>query len=160
MGRFVKFFTTFMALLVSVATHAEDSYFIASGEENGNPVIFRSMTAMPAGVHEIDLPNHVVVRWRYETHANGMPTSGSYNRQMALEDALMPLDVNEIGRQVIVITGDNRKEWHWYVKDFDRWMVELDRRLEGSSAFPIDISHTYEPEWSSFKTFLADLDRS
>lgn len=159
MAHLAKFFTTFMALLVPLAAHAEDSYFIASGEENGNPVIFRSMTAMPAEVHEIELPHRVVIRWRYETHSNGMPASGSYNGQMALEDALVPLDVNEIGRQVVVMTGDNRKEWHWYVKDFDSWMIELNRRLEGSSAFPIDISHTYEPDWSSFKTFLVDVNR-
>lgn len=160
MGRLATFLAAIMSPLVPISVHAEDTYFMASGEEHGKPLIFRSMTTVPVGVHEADLPNRVIIRWRYETDLNGMPAADSYSRQNALEDALMPLDVNAIGRQVIVVTGDDRKEWHWYVKDFDSWMAELNRKLAASSAYPIEISHTYEPEWSSFKSFLAEVKRS
>lgn len=160
MGCPARFFVTLMALLLPILAHAEDTYFMASGLEHGKPVIFRSMTAVPDGVRESDLPYRVIIRWRYDSDLNGMPGPGSYNAQIALEDALVPLDVNDIGRQLVVVTGDNRKEWHWQVKEFDRWRAELTQRLMVGNDYPIEVSYTYEPEWKSFKAFLANLKKS
>ncbi|MBB4587917.1 hypothetical protein GGE50_003821 [Rhizobium leguminosarum] len=157
MGHLTKFLAAIMASVVPISANAEDTYFTATGEEDGKPLIFRSMTAVPVGVREADLPNHVIIRWHYETDLNGMPNTDSNSRQIALEDALMPLDVNAIGRQMLVVTGNNRKEWHWYVKDFDNWMDQLHQRLATSRAYPIEISHTYEPQWASYRAFLAQV---
>lgn len=104
---------------------------------------FLSLKAVPAGVHEADLPHRVVILWRYETDLNGMPDADANSAQIALEDALLPLDMNEMGRQMLVVTGNNRKEWLWYVKDFDSWIAQLNKRLTTSPAYPIDISHSY-----------------
>ncbi len=157
MSRLTKFFAAIMAWVVPMTANAEGTYFTATGQEDGKALIFRSLKAVPAGVHEADLPNRVIILWPYEADLNGMPDADANSAQIAFEDALMPLDVNEIGRQVLVVTGNNRKEWHWYVKDFDSWMAQLNQRLATSPAYPIDISHTYEPQWSSYKDFLAEV---
>ncbi|KPF41094.1 DUF695 domain-containing protein [Rhizobium sp. AAP43] len=157
MRRLKKFFAVITARLLPMSATTEDAYFVATGEEDGAALVIRGLKAIPARVHETDLPNRVVIHWRYETVLNGMPDADANSAQIALEDALMPLDVNQIGRQVLVVTGNNRKEWHWYVKDFDSWIAELDQKLAMSPAYPIDISHTYEPQWSSYKAFLAGM---
>ncbi|WP_311273334.1 MULTISPECIES: hypothetical protein [unclassified Rhizobium] len=95
-------------------SNAEDIYFTATGQEDGNALIFRSLKDVPAGVHEPDLPHRVIILWRCETDLNGMPDADANSAQIALEDALLPLDINEIGRQMLVVTGNNRKEWLWY----------------------------------------------
>ena len=159
MARLTKFFAAVLASVVPISANAEGTYFTATGQEDGKPLIVRIMTAVPVGVREADLPNRVIIRWRYEADLNGMPNTDSNGGQIALEDALMPLDVNAIGRQMLVITGNNRKEWHWYVKDFDNWMDKLNRRLATSSAYPIEISHTYDPQWSSYRALLAQVNR-
>ncbi|URK88130.1 DUF695 domain-containing protein [Rhizobium sp. RCAM05350] len=140
MSLFTKFFSVIMAWVVPMTANAEDTYFTATGQEDGNALIFRSLKAVPAGVHEADLPNRVIILWRYESDLNGMPDADANSAQIALEDALIPLDANEIGRQMLVVTGNNRKEWHWYVKDFDSWIAQLNQRLATSPAYPIDIS--------------------
>ncbi|WP_416409274.1 DUF695 domain-containing protein [Agrobacterium rosae] len=145
------------AWVVPMNSNAKDIYFTATGQEDGNALIFRSLKAVPAGVHEAYLPHRVVILWRYETDLNGMPDADANSAQIALEDALLPLDMNEIGRQMLVVTGNNRKEWLWYVKDFDSWLAQLNKRLTTSPAYPIDISHSYEPQWSSYKDFIAGV---
>ncbi len=80
---------------------------------------------MPTGVKEVDFANRVVVLWRYSSPTNGMPDAETNNAHIAFEDALEELDVNGAGRLVLVVTGNQRKEWYWYVKDFDGWMVQF-----------------------------------
>jgi hypothetical protein len=155
----MAFFAAIMAWVVPMNSNTKDIYFTATGQEEGNALIFRSLKAVPAGVHEADLPNRLIILWRYETDLNGMPDADANSAQIAVEDALMPLDVNEIGRQMLVVTGNNRKEWLWYVKDFDSWIAQLNQRLTRSPAYPIDISHSHEPQWSSYKDFIAGVSR-
>ncbi|UIY25257.1 DUF695 domain-containing protein [Rhizobium leguminosarum] len=150
-------FAAIIAWVFPMTANAEDTYFTATGHEDGKPLIFRSLKAVPAGVHEADLPNRVIILWRYQSDLNGMPGADANSAQTALEDALMPMDVNESGRQILVVTGNNRKEWHWYVKDFDTWIAQLNQRLATSPVYPIEISHTYEPLWTSYKDFLVEV---
>lgn len=157
MNLLMAFFAAITAWVVPMNSNAKDIYFTATGQEDGNALIFRSLKAVPAGVHEADLPHRVVILWRYETDLNGMPDADANSAQIALEDALLPLDMNEIGRQMLVVTGNNRKEWLWYVKDFDSWIAQLNQRLTTSPVYPIDISHSYEPQWSSYKDFIAGV---
>jgi hypothetical protein len=152
-----KLFAVTLAATVSASPDPPDTYFIANGQEDGKPLIFRSVTAVPAGVREADFPNLVVIYWRYNPSPNGMPDPVANSGQIDLEDALMPLDTNAIGRQMLVVTGNGRKEWHWYVKNFDTWMKQLNQRLAAMPAFPIEISHDYEPNWSSYKAFIAQV---
>ncbi|MGQ3210646.1 MAG: DUF695 domain-containing protein [Shinella sp.] len=137
-----------------MAVKSEDVFFLASGEEDEKPLIFRSLSAVPTGVREADLPNHVAIVWPYDSQSNGMPNSDTNIAQIAFEDALETLDVNTVGRLVLIVTGNNRKEWHWYVKDFDDWMVQMNQMLEMQPLYPIEIMHFYEPDWALHKNFV------
>lgn len=136
---------------------AQDRCFTATGQEDGKPLIFRGLGRVPAGVKEADLATRVAILWRYKSHANGMPDAETNDAQIAFEDALEPLDASDTSRLMLVVTGNGRKEWHWYVKDFDAWMVLLNQRLAQYAAYPIEITYSYEPAWSLYKDFMANL---
>jgi len=135
---------------------SEDVFFLARGEEDEKPLIFRGLSAVPTGVHEADLPDRVAIVWSYDSQ-NGMPDSNTNIAQITFEDTLESLDVNAVGRLVLVVTGNNRKEWHWYVRDFDDWMVQMNQRLETQPFYPIEIMHFYEPDWALYKNFIVGV---
>lgn len=135
---------------------AEDIYFTATGEEDGRPLIFRSLKAVPAGVTEADLPTRVSVTWRYVSDS-GMPDAEDNNAQIDFEDALEPLDENGTSRLMLVVTGNGRKEWHWYVRDLESWMDQFNRQLADQPCFPLDIANTYEPGWDLYKDFIENV---
>lgn len=140
-----------------MAENPKEIYFTATGQEHGKPLIFRSLKAVPTGVDVADLANRVSIIWHYESASNGMPDATVNTAQIEFEDALTPMDVNEIGRLMLVVTGNNRKEWHWYAKDFDNWLAQLNLRLSSFPVFPIEIDHVYEPEWSLYKDFVSQV---
>jgi len=140
-----------------MTVESEDVFFLANGEEDERPLIFRSLFAVPAGIHETDLPNRVAIVWPYDSQSDGMPDGDINIAQITFEDALESLDSNAVGRLMLVVTGNNRKEWHWYVKDFDDWMVQMNQKLETHPLYPIEIMHFHEPDWALYKNFIAGV---
>lgn len=159
MARVVKFCVCGIAIWSLIVTAiADDIYFTATGQEDGMPLIFRSLKDVPEGVNQADFPNLISIIWRYNADTNnGMPNADENNAQVAFEDALEHLDVNKISRLMLVVTGNGRKEWHWYVRDAEGWTGKLNRALVGQSPYPIEITHTLEPDWSLYRNFVTNV---
>lgn len=137
---------------------AEDIYFTATGQEDGKPLIFRSLKDVPEGIDKADFPHLISITWRYDADANnGMPRADENNAQIVFEDALLPLDANKISRLMLVVTGNGRKVWHWYVRDVENWMEEFNRALTGQPVYPIEITHTTEPDWRLYRDFRKNV---
>jgi hypothetical protein len=143
-------------LIVSTVATAKDTYFTATGQEDGKPLVFRGILAVPESIRKDQLPNRMTIFWHYVPVGDGMPSAETNEAQIELEDALLDLDVNELGRQVLVVTGNGRKEWHWYVKDPDNWSTQLRQRVAGHS-YPIIIERANDPHWSLYLDFLSGL---
>ncbi|USD33792.1 MULTISPECIES: hypothetical protein [Vibrio] len=74
---------------------AQNMYFTARGEQNGNPVIYRSMENVPEGQNESDFPTLVSIYWPFNENVNnGMPDQQTNEEQVLFEDALETLDQN------------------------------------------------------------------
>lgn len=150
--------TAFVLLGPAMTTaNSEDTYFTAQGEEDGKPLVFRSLQNVPSGLRASEMPHLVSITWRYEHDGSGMPDAETNEQQIEFEDALASLDTNETSRLMLVVTGNGRKEWHWYVRDIGRWMESLNRLLSGHPVFPLEISDSYQPDWKLYRNFIGNV---
>jgi len=147
---------TFIGLVLSTVAVASDIYFTATGEQHGQPLIFRALRTVPEGVSKAELPYRITISWRYEPVARGMPSAETNGDQIAFEDAVMALDVNSVGRQMLVVTGNGRKVWYWYVRDADAWQIQLAQKIAGNS-YPIKLERAYDGDWSLYEDFIANV---
>jgi Family of unknown function (DUF695) len=135
-----------------------DIWFTATGEEDGKPLIFRGRQNVPSGVVESDYATLLSIFWRYQGKSqNGMPDEETNNAQIELEDALVSLDLPGVSFLMLVVTGNGRKEWHWYVSDIGKWMARLNELLAGHAAFPIEIENSPEPDWALYHNFISGV---
>lgn len=138
--------------------NAENIYFTATGEENGKPLIFRSIKSVPVGSKESDYPYLINVYWPYTAdNEGGMPNADSNDAQIEFEDALERLDKSGISHLMLVVTGNGRKEWFWYVKDIDNWINQLNVSLAGKPVYPIQIETSHQPDWSQYHKFISGV---
>jgi hypothetical protein len=136
----------------------EQLWFTAEGEEDGQPLVFRGRQHLPSGVAESDYPTRVRIFWPYESaNESGMPDEETNDSQMELEDALAELDSPGVSSQMLVVTGNGRKEWLWYVSDLGAWMERLNELLAGRPVFPIEIGNSHEPDWALYHDFISGL---
>jgi len=137
---------------------AESVYFTAQGEQDGRPVIYRSLEAVPENQKELDFPNLINIYWSFEVDVNnGMPDSKSNEDQIAFEDAIESLDQNGISHLMLVVTGNGRKEWIWYVKDVDSWLNQFNELLKNHEVYPIKIEIEQDPEWLTYHSFVSGV---
>lgn len=137
---------------------AANMYFTATGEQEGKPVVYRGMQSVPDGEKESDFPTLINIYWPFEKDENnGMPGKSTNKKQIAFEDAIAPLDVNGTSHLMLVVTGNGRKEWIWYVKDSNEWIDKLNVLLSDHEVYPIQIEMENDPEWSTYHKFVASV---
>jgi hypothetical protein len=87
-----------------------------------------------------------------------MPFKEEHERMDALEDALAPsLYEDNLATLALVSTGENLREWTYYVRSEDEFMARLNHALAGEEPFPIEIHTASDPEWSMYETFKAGV---
>ena len=134
---------------------AEEQWAIATTEEDGARVLYRVRQQPPAGIDPSRYAGLINIYWRFDGEWNeGMPPSDVYDRMAALEEALEPLDGPETGFFVVSITGNNRKEWAWYVADPAAFMERVNVALAGSEPFPVEFETAADPGWQNFHELL------
>lgn len=155
----MKFFTTLLTWVIFMSSaFAENIYFTATGEQEGKPVIYRSMQNVPEGEKESDFPILINIYWPFEKgENNGMPDRNTNEKQIIFEDAIATLDVNGTSHLMLVVTGNGRKEWIWYVKDSNEWVGRLNELLAGHEVYPIEIEIEKDPEWSTYHNFVSGV---
>ena len=136
----------------------EDIWFGAEGEEDGRPLIFRGRQYLPSGIVEPSYPTRVSITWPYEPEGeSGMPDEETAEAQYEMENALEGLDSGGYSYLMLVVLGNGRKEWHWYVSDVDAWGERLNELLAERPVFPIRIEKCHEPDWALFRDFISGV---
>lgn len=155
----MKFLITLLTWVIFMSSAvAENMYFTATGEQEGKPVIYRSMQNVPYGEKESDFPILINIYWPFEKDENnGMPDRSTNEKQIAFEDAIASLDVNGMSHLMLVVTGNGRKEWIWYVKNSNEWVGKLNELLAGHEVYPIQIEIEKDPEWSTYHNFVSGV---
>jgi hypothetical protein len=135
----------------------EDTWFTATGEEEGKPLIFRSR--IKVAIKESDYPNLVTVYWDYEPDdESGMPSEETNEAQISFENTLESLDSEAFGHLMLVVTGNERKEWYWYVSDVETWMKKFNELLTNHSEYPIEIENSFESDWALYHNFISGVE--
>jgi hypothetical protein len=66
-------------------------------------------------------------------------------------------DLSAMATLALVSTGDNLREWTYYVKSETEFMVRLNYALVGVPAFPIEIHAVSDPDWDMYEKFKAGI---
>lgn len=142
---------------VSTAINSSD-WIIAAGIEDELPVIIRLRAPLPKGYASEALPYLVSIAWAYPSpDSNGMPDAETNQGQIELEDRLEPLDEDARWLQVLVFTGNGRKEWHWYTADPEAWTARVGELLSTSRDFPIEVLKSHQPDWALYRSIAENV---
>lgn len=136
----------------------QNLYFTAQGEENGKPIIYRSLHAVPSGEKESDFPYLINIYWAFDAESNnGLPDASSNEAQIEFENHIESLDTNGFSHLMLVVTGNGRKEWVWYVSNIESWMDEFNNLLSECPVYPIEIENDFDPAWDTYHNFVAGV---
>ena len=131
-----------------------DPWTIAEGNEDGLPVLYRLRGCVPDGISISKYPYLLSILWHYETkEESGMPSKDTNEQQLAFDDALDEMDNTGQGTLMLVVTGNGRREWIWYVSNPQDWLASLHTCLVGHPVYPLDIQQSEDSEWNTWKTF-------
>ena len=133
-------------------------YFTAQGEQDGKPVVYRSMQSLPQGCEPADFPFLLNIHWEFDGQdEDGMPDQETQIQQANFEQTIASLDNNGEGHLMLVVTGNHCKEWLWYVKDPEIWMQSFNDALKGHEVYPIDVAVEQDADWSTWRDFVSDV---
>lgn len=135
---------------------SEERWLIAESQDTELPILYRVRKALPSGMDVAAYPTLLNIYWAYEG-AHGMPAPDIRERQSLFEDALYRIDAEAIGFLMMVVTGEARKEWIYYIQDAKVFIIVFNECLAGHAPYPIELEVNSDPEWHTWRKFLADL---
>lgn len=136
----------------------DDPWSVATGEDEGRPLIFRLRTKPPAWHDRDDYPHLVAISWNFADDdeasdaVDGLPDAETVERMEVLEDRLVEfLEESQAACLTAVVTGNGVREWQWYARSPHGMMQILNEALCGLPQFPIEISAEEDPEWDGYR---------
>ena len=127
---------------------------VATGSDNGFPMIVRFRNKIPEGVQPSDYPHLMAIAWSYEPQTNGMPSREITHQMEEFENLLdKGLESRREAFMTVAVTCNGRREWQWYARDQDHFIRLLNSALAGRSPFPVQISHQDDKEWAAYQRF-------
>lgn len=135
----------------------EDSpWSIATGEDNGKPLIFRIRNRPPPFADQSAFPHLLAITWSFDVDVNnGMPLPQEAGRMAELEDLLEKgLEFPGEAFLSVAVTGNGVREWQWYARNPDAVMKLINKTLGHLEPFPIQIRFQADPAWQGYNGFL------
>jgi hypothetical protein len=153
-----KFLILLLSCLMSTSIFAQEwSTATSSNKANGRVIIFRFISKFNANLDRTSQQNRIIIAWKYKSE-NGMPSLNERERMDAMEDALQPaLEKDGFATLALVSTGEDLREWTYYVKTEKEFFSRLNKALAGQTAFPINIHTAVDPKWSMYEKFRASV---
>lgn len=140
---------------------SDDTWVVASAEEDGQQVLFRFRAIVPPKVEPSEFPDLVNIYWTFDGAANaGMPESSLHDRMVELENRLDSIEGPATGFLVLSITGNNRKEWVWYVRERGVFMERVNEALSGPEPFPVEFAASSDPNWDNYRGLLGSVEEA
>lgn len=129
---------------------AGDTWSVGKAAIKGKPVIYKFTNEAPDISTRHQAPWLTVVSWKYDGSTNnGMPLKATNEAMIKLEDALETIEGNEkLYFNVYSATGNNLKEFVFYITDREQFMVNFNKALSGHSTYPIEVNFYEDKEWS------------
>lgn len=129
---------------------------VISVKEDNKTLIIRLRIERP-NYNDIHLyKSAVVIQWRWpNADKSPKPPEDVNQRQIEFEEAIDELTGdNDLSYLIQVGTGLGLKEWVFYTKDRDAFMVKFNDFLKGHDQYPIQIEFYDDPDWKIWLQFL------
>jgi hypothetical protein len=135
---------------------SDNSWSVATGEDEGKPLIFRIRNVPPSYATKETFPHLLAVYWQYESPSDqGIPSHEDATRMSQLEDLLE--EAFEGARQAfltVIVTGNGVREWQWYARNPDDVMELVNETLGQMEPFPVEFNFQEDPDWTGYMRFL------
>ena len=129
----------------------------STNQNNGKVIIFRYVKELSPDFHRATQPDRVILVWKYKSN-KGMPAREERKRMDIMEDALEPLlEKDGFATLALVSTGENLREWTYYVKSENEFIERFNRALKDKPKFPIEIHTAADPNWTTYETFKSGV---
>jgi hypothetical protein len=125
--------------------------------EDSKPVLYKLLVgALPAAAAAGKLPWLTIISWSYDgSENNGMPSEAVNERMMALEETISgQLERDGFLLQTYSRTGNNLKEFYYYINDREAFLDAFNAALAGHDHYPIEITFYEDPEWQDLQEVL------
>ena len=133
----------------------EESWLIGKFDDEGMTVFVRMRKSPPSPATLARFPDHISIVWLYDGSSNsGLPDSDTLQKMTEFEERLELLETNAIGLMVVSVTGNNRKEWKWYVTNSQRYMEAVNQTLSGHPRYPVQFELSSDPNWETYYAFF------
>lgn len=135
---------------------------ISTNAQNGQKIIFRYAKAFAPPFDRASQPIRIIIIWKYQSERSGQPVADEHQQMNLMEDALeSALRKNcHFATLAMVSTGEDLREWTYYVKSEDEFMSSLNYAFAEMPAFPIEIHTAYDPSWDMYENSKPELKRS
>ena len=148
----------FSSLMSATAAATEPSNVLfARTYEDGRPVLYKALIdKLPAAAAREKLPWLTIIEWPYDgSENNGMPPESEILRMATLEDAISTqLEREGFLRHAYSRTGNDLKEFVYYINDRDTFIEAFNAALAGYERYPIDIIFQEDPAWDYVQELL------
>ena len=144
---------------VSVMAWSEETWSVGEAKIKGKPVVYKFINEFPDKVTRHRLPWLTVVSWKYDGSSNnGMPPKEVNESMIKLEDGLETIkDRENLYLDVYSATGNNLKEFVFYIADREQFMANFNQALNGHPVYPIEINFYEDKEWSELEKLQSDF---
>jgi hypothetical protein len=142
-----------------VAIYPDQSWTVATADQDGQPILLRMRASMPEAAARAAFPQLVIIGWPYDGDEGGMPLQSDAEAMQRFEDAVEAgLTDEALGLQVASLTGAGHREWRYYTGDADAFVARLNASLEGHDAYPLEIDMFDDAEWEGLQQVLDGAD--
>ncbi|MFM0492253.1 DUF695 domain-containing protein [Paraburkholderia graminis] len=125
----------------------------SKNENDGCVIIFRYVSDFDKDFDRLDNPVRVIITWKYDSET-GMPAADVREWMDAMEDALtVAVEEDEFASLVLVSTGENVREWTYYARSGDEFMLRLNQALGDRPRVPVNIHIGEDSQWTTFDEF-------
>ena len=142
-----------LSFLVTAQTKTEKKPYgvIAKIKEDGKPVILSISQGAIAKKEQFGML--IIFAWKYKGNKSSMPTDIESTKMKQLEDELVKIAQKGLAVHAVTRTGNNLKEWEYYIKDSESYMKAFNDHLKEHERYPIKINFYKDPKWKELKRF-------
>lgn len=138
---------------------AEGTWTVGEAKINGKPVVYKFTNELPSVNVRNSMPWLTVVSWKYDgSENNGMPPKDINEKMIKLEDGLETIEGKQrLYLDVYTATGNNLKEFVFYVADREQFMANFNNALNGHPVYPIEIKFYEDRAWGDLVKLQSDF---
>jgi hypothetical protein len=129
---------------------------ISRNATTGRQIFWRYAKDLRPSFDRSTQPHRIIIVWKYASKSGqpGPTDNGGMNR---FEDALAgALKGSHVATLALVSTGENLREWTYYVQSDDCFVERFDEAVQNLPPLPIEIHTAHDPTWSMYTKFRTD----